>query len=185
MNDEFNAAYWASRPPEVRALKTMESFSSERAQAALVLAQKGIAIDTELEAIGWGNPYDTMRYRQYSGYTWFPGLLSGKFFSPGFIPPEPVQGISIYDPNTPAPGSTKVSTDIADFPPFDPPPPVVVPADLPMVGGRILDTMYDAGPGDSQDVPAGFEWSDSRGKFEKVLIVGFAGMVSRYWKKVD
>jgi len=184
MNDQFNAAYWASRPPEVRALRNIESFSSERAQAALALAEKGIAIDTELEAIGAYQPYETMHYRSYNGYPWFPGLMSGKFFSPGFVPPEPVPGISIYDPKNPAPGSLKVSTDIADFPPFDPPPPVTPPADLPMVGGRILDNMYDAGPGDSQAVPAGFEWSDSRGKFQKVLVIGFAGMVSRYWKKV-
>lgn len=180
----FNEAYWLSRPPEVRALKGMESFSDARSEAARKIAQAGTPVDAELEAIGWGNPYDTMRYRQYYGYTWFPGLMSGKFFSPGFLPPQPVDGISVYDPNTPAPGSVKVSTNIADFPPFDPPPPVTPPPDLPLVGGRQIGDWYYAGPGDSQDIPAGFEAQDERGKFVKVLEIGFANTVNRYWKKV-
>jgi len=181
MNDQFNAAYWASKPPEVRALDRMESFSSERSAKALELAQAGHIIDTEIEAIGFGNPFDTMRYREMYGWKWYPSLIMSHYLPPGTVVPVEVPGYKPYTDAAPE-GAVKVSTNIADYPPYEKPVPVVVP-DLPLVGGLMIADLFLGGPGDSQSIPSGYESTDSRGTFVKVVIANpFGG--ARYWKKV-
>ncbi len=127
---EFNAAYWASRPPAVQALESLERESPARLEAALALAKAGVSVDELIEARGLGNPYDTMRLRQAYGITWqqpFPQP------NPWNLPPgiTGMPGVP-FDPNNPPPGALKTSTKIEDFRPYEPEvkPVVPTPAEL-------------------------------------------------------
>jgi hypothetical protein len=122
--EQFSLAYWASEPPEVRALNGMERLTIERVDAAQQLAAKGFPIDAEIDAYGL-NPWDTMRLREMNGYTWYPSLFQGPVvMAPGLTAP----GAPVYDPLKPPAGSIKVSTKLEDYPPFNPPVVPEVPA---------------------------------------------------------
>jgi hypothetical protein len=101
-------AYWAMQPPEVQALQNEPDPVSRVAQATK-LAEQGFAIDVPIMVWGW-NPLTTMQIRQADGYTWVPsGLQQPIAATPGFQ----VAGFANYDPNSPPPGSIKVTTDFA------------------------------------------------------------------------
>src|ERR1041385_2776639 len=112
-NQTFNEAYWAHQPPEVRALRGvppdvgMETPGGLTDQAK-ALIQKGFIIDVPIMVWGW-DPFKVMSLRIQYGYSSVPDAL----------------GVS----------RIKVSTDPADFPPFDPPAPTPAPLTAP-VGPR-------------------------------------------------
>ena len=101
-------AYWASQPPEVRALRK-EPDEAVRATEAMKLAQQGFAIDVPIMVWGW-NPLMTMQLRQADGYTWVPsGLQDAIPVTPGYQ----MAGYPSYDPLHPPAGSIRVTTDFA------------------------------------------------------------------------
>jgi hypothetical protein len=140
MREEFNAAYWAAKHPDVRALKDMETCSLDRMGEAFDLARAGHILDYEIDAVGQ-DAYQTMWLRLQHGITWtqrFPepcpwNLAPGITGLPG-IP---------FDPNHPPAGAIKTSIDAADYQPFDPPKPP------PMIDGVAAEPWWERplGPG--------------------------------------
>jgi hypothetical protein len=100
-------AYWAEQPPAVQALRGMAP--EDVGQAAMALAKQGYTIDVPIMVWQW-DPLTTMVERQNYGYTWVPsGLGTPVTLPPGLSFP----GLASYDPNSPPPGSIKVTTDFA------------------------------------------------------------------------
>jgi hypothetical protein len=178
----FDAAYWASFPPAVAALQSMQvdveispAPPNGRTQTAINLAKQGFVIDTETMVYGWG-PYLMMSDRQAFGFTWVPSLLQAPpTIAPGVNDP----GVAAYNPNNPPAGSIKVSTNLADYPPYATPAPVPTVTDL--VGAQILAgvNQYFAVYGDTS--PAGTDFTDARGKFQKFASVINEPMGSHVW----
>jgi hypothetical protein len=128
---------------------------------------------------GW-SPFKTMTLRIDYGYTWVPNALQAPVgAAPGLTGP----GITPYDPNNPPGGAIKVSLDLKDYPPFDPPvvvPNVPPPADYVGAQMRLGTNMYYVLPGDH--TPADVEVNDVRGKFVKRLIQTPFGFEAYYEK---
>ncbi len=171
----FNAAYWASKPPEVRALATIYDQDVRTSQAS-TLAMQGFVIDVPIMVWGW-DPYLCMGLRQNFGYTWVPSALQPNVsIAPGLSAP----GTVAYDPKNPPGGSIKVSTNLADYPAFDP-----APAEPPVVtdyvGVQTMGNMYLVVPGDH--TPNGVEVTNDRGTFVKRLVQTPFGFNAYYEKK--
>lgn len=175
--EQFNAAYWESFPPEVKALGGLAPFSDERMERAITLSTKGYSIDGEIQARGM-SPWETMMLRKNYGYTWIPSLLQDPIvIAPGLEVP----GVAPYNPNKPPAGSIRVSASVADYPPFSITPPAIeasVPAkpwfEVPQGAGR-----FSVRPGDNS--PAGTIYAGDEGKFAKVLIASPFGFW-KYWE---
>jgi len=180
---DFNTAYWASKPPDVRALNTMDP-DVPRMDAAYALAIKGFIIDKEID--GWGlDPFIRMSQRIADGYTWVPNALQAPVqVAPGLMVPA-ASGLVQYDPAHPPAGSIKCSLSLADYPPFDPPKPPSPPdpnSILSPVGMQLHDIYYAEQPWDHwlegsvtgvgvpPVVPA-----DPRGTFVKQFVVSLFG----------
>ncbi len=201
---EFNQVYRAAQPPEIRALMDMHNpeevhvvntstttsqpvssgpppTQDEINARAAALAQKGFTIDVPIMVWGW-DPYLVMQLRQQFGYTWVPSALQPNVAVapglPGFgnLPP--------YDPNHPPPGSIKVSLNISDYPPFDPPMPVTPDpaANSDPVGLQTLGTLYLSVRGEAY--PDGAKFTDSRGTFLKHVNINPFGR-SSFWEKIS
>lgn len=178
LQKEFDAAYWASQPPELRA--RLDDDLQRAGLRAVQLAAKGFIVDVPIMVWGW-DPYLTMKLRSDFGYTWVPSALQPP---PGNAPGAPISATGIaYDPLKPPPGSIRVSLDPKDYPPFDPPkPPVVLRVDQSPVGPQNLGTTYYAMIGDPW--PDGKEWdTDPRGKFKKHVVNTPFGLQG-WWEKV-
>jgi hypothetical protein len=180
MREQFNVAYWESKPPEVKTLKPMEHITIERVDAAQALATKGFIIDAMIDAYGL-SPWDVMKTREVNGYTWYPSLLQPPvIIAPGIIAP----GMPVYDPDNPPAGSIKVSTKLEDYPPFNPP---IVP-EVPVVAQGVpwFERVLGYGkcavmPGDL--TPSGTVYTDAAGaKWTKILIYGPFGAWA-WWEK--
>jgi len=89
-----------------------------------------------------------------------------------------------YDPSHPPVGSIRVSTNIADYPPFDPPtpPPQQQSANADPVGIQSLGTLYLSVPG--ENFPDGAKFTDSRGTFLKHVTFTPFGRTN-YWEKIS
>jgi len=174
----FDQAYWASQPPEIQALPGIAD-PGQRAAKAAQLATNGFTIDVPIMVWGW-DPYLAMQLRQQFGFTWVPSALQPPVtIAPGLAQP----GVVAYDPSNPPPGSIKVSTNIADYPPFVPPPQPApqTPASNDPVGMQSIGNIYLSVPGETyQD---GAEFTDSRGTFQKHIVVTPFGR-SSYWEKI-
>lgn len=174
---QFDQAYWASQPPEIQALQTIDP--AQRATQAATLATNGFIIDVQIMVWGW-DPYLVMSMRAQYGYTWVPSALQPPIsIAPGLTEP----GVVPYNPADPPPGSIKVSTNIADYPPYAPPtpPPSTSPTPAPSdpVGVQTIGNIYTSVPGDNY--PNGATYTDPRGTFQKQVIVTPFGRVS-YWE---
>jgi hypothetical protein len=127
-NSIFDAAYWNAQPPPVEALQNIAG-ETQRQAAAQALAQNGQIIDLAIMVWGW-EPWKVMTLRQSYGYTWVPNIVQPNVTAaPGVTGPNIVP----YNPADPPPGSIKVSTNLADYPPYTPPaqppaPPATLPA---------------------------------------------------------
>jgi len=179
---EFDKAYWASQPPELQALPAISDYDQRIARAA-TLAAGGFTVDVPIMVYGW-DPYLVMKTRQDSGFTWVPSALQPNIsVAPGVTQPNAVS----YNPNNPPPGSIKVSTNIADYPPFQPPAATATPqqqtaANGDPVGVQSLGTLYLSVPGDNY--PDGAKFTDSRGAFLKHVTFTPFGRTN-YWEKIS
>jgi len=174
----FDQAYWVSQPPEIQALETIDP--SQRAAQAAELAASGFIIDVPIMVWGW-DPYLVMTMRAQYGFTWVPSALQPPVtIAPGLSE----TGVAPYNPSDPPPGSIKVSTNIADYPPFAVPPPPATPTPAPSdpVGVQTIGNIYTPVPGDNY--PNGATFTDSRGTFQKVVILTPFGRVS-YWELIS
>ncbi len=156
----FNKTYWAAQPLPVRQLQNLAD--DKRLATATTLAQNGYRIDVMIHIWGW-SPFKMMLMRVNYGYTWVPSALQANIsIAPGLGAP----GATPYDPNNPPAGSIKVSLDLDDYPPFDPPAPVVTPG-TPSggVGALNFGNIYFIIPGDT--VADGVIVEEARGKFKK------------------
>ncbi len=175
-NAAFDQAYWASQPPEVQAIESMASPEA----TALSLAAKGFVIDVPIMIWKW-DPWKVMRLRQQYGYTWVPSALQPPIQeAPGINEP----GLTPYDPNNPPAGSIKVSTNLADYPPFNPPAPAPPsPQTTDYVGSLDFGNTYFALPGDP--TPDGVIVTDVRGSFLKhrqVVQTPFGPMINGWYE---
>lgn len=171
---ELNAAYWANKPPPVRALNLMDP-DTPRMDAAYDLVMKGYNIFAEVDADGW-DAWTVMSNLSRYGYTWYPNMVQVDRqtkieIAPGIMVPT----IANYDPLHPPPGSIKISLDLSDYPPFDPPkppPPTDAHTLMSPVGQQLHDIYYAEQPWDKTVEGAvtgeGGVPADSRGKFKKV-----------------
>ena len=175
---QFDQAYWASQPPEVQSLQQIGDQNQRAAQAAR-LATNGFIIDVPIMVWGW-DAFLMMTLRQQFGYTWVPSALQ----PPVTIAPGTSQtGATAYDPLHAPPGSIKVSTNMADYPPFIaplPPAPSTPPGDP--VGPQSIDTIYLSVAGDNY--PNGAMFTDTRGTFQKYVVVTPFGR-NAYWEKIQ
>lgn len=176
----FDNAYWAAQPPDVQALQTISDLTQRSARGA-VLAAQGYTIDVPIMVWGW-DPYLVMTMRANYGYTWVPStLMPAVTIAPGVSAP----GAVLYDPLHPPAGSIKVSTNIADYPPYNPPPPVAPPSQAATndpVGLQSLGTLYLSVPG--EQYPDGAAFTDARGTFVKHIVLTPFGPTN-YWEKVS
>lgn len=163
----FDPVYWLSKPPEVRKLEINTTPDNDvRKARAIELALRGFQIDVPIMVWGW-DPWKVMHLRQEFGYTWVPNALQAPVgAAPGLTGP----GITPYDPNNPPGGAIRVSTSIADYPPFDPPvaAPSMPQAFVP-VGTQSLGNLYYSTKGDTH--LDGEKYSDTRGTFIKHIYV--------------
>jgi len=176
---QFDQAYWASQPPEVQALQGIADQGQRTTQAAQ-LAASGFTIDVPIMVWGW-DPYLVMTMRAQMGYTWVPSALQPPItIAPGLSQP----GVVPYNPADPPPGSIKVSTNIADYPPFSPTPQPTpqTPAPSDPVGVQTIGNIYTSVPGDTY--PNGATFTDTRGTFQKVIIVTPFGRTA-YWQMIS
>lgn len=144
----FDAAYWASQPPQVAALNTLpvdcqNPTPTGRTNTAMALATQGFTIDGQIMLWGW-DPYLVMSMRQMYGYPWVPSVLMPPItLAPGITQP----GSTPYNPANPPKGAIMVSTNPANYPPFVTTPPVT-PASEPtsLVGASEGAGYYQAYP---------------------------------------
>ena len=187
----FGRAYVLSKDPRIQALfvgdlgqiaigsdgsstPTTGLSGATRYQMAYNLAQQGLIIDDDVDAMG-ADPYITMFIRQQYGYAWVPSMLQAN-----------VEGVTTGP--TP-PGSITVSTNIAEFPPFVPVPPVPPPSNGPLVGafaaGRlwfateVAIQMYNAGT-----LKVGGQTSQGGHTYTFQVTIALMGPQC-YWKLVD
>jgi hypothetical protein len=175
---QFDQAYWASQSPEVQALQSITDQEARATQAAQ-LASNGFTIDVPIMVWGW-DPFLVMTIRAQMGYMWVPSALQPPVsIAPGDTEP----GVVPYNPADPPPGSIKVSTNIADYPPFTPPTPPApqLPTGGDPVGLQSVGDIYLSVPGDIY--PNGATYTDARGTFEKHVVATPFGR-SSYWEKI-
>lgn len=164
MNQEsFDKLWWAAQPPRVRGLKDLPVDTS-RTALALELAQQGFTIFIPVCVYGW-SPYGVMSCYAANGFKWVPALLQT-----GFTVAQNPIGPDEISQNAPIPkGAIKISLDATDYPPFDPPVPVVPTKPLGNpVGFALYLNIWAGSPGDNlADWPENSSYEDSRGKFIK------------------
>ncbi|HLH00949.1 MAG TPA: hypothetical protein VKX49_31885 [Bryobacteraceae bacterium] len=185
---QFDQAYRAAQPPEVRALMDMPADSAEAISARVTrgaaLAAKGYTIDAPIMIYAW-DAYLAMTERQNAGMAWVPSALQPGLGMPGgySMPGLDTPGLQPY-PTTPPPGSIKVSTNTSDYPPFDPPTsPAPVPAgNSDPVGPQSLGTLYLSTPA-GNSYPDGAMYTEARGTFIKHITITPFGRTN-YWEKV-
>jgi hypothetical protein len=186
---QFDQAYLAAQPPEIRALMAMPTDSDAAIQARVTrgaaLATKGYGIDAPIMIYGW-DAFNAMTERANMGLTWVPSALQpglgmpGQYSEPGLNTP----GTLGPYPATPPPGSIKVSTTLADYPPFDPPaPPTPAPAtNSDPVGPQSVGKFYYCTPA-GLSYPDGATYTEARGTFLKHVTITPFGRMS-YWEKI-
>lgn len=143
----LEAAYWASKPPEVAALRELAPGSPAREVEARRLALAGNIIDVPIDVWGWV-VFMTMTLREQFGYTWVPSALQPALVN---TPGNNLPGQSPYDPANPPEGSIKVSVDLKDYPAYKVPQPSEVPSLKPIIGANTFDNVYTYGPGAVDD----------------------------------
>jgi hypothetical protein len=107
---EFDAAYWAHQPPNVRTLQTTKDYTQRRLAAA-VFAEQGLLIDGAIMVSGW-EPGKTMAARIQYGYKTVPAVgYPNVTVAPGVTQP----GAGTGSGND---GQILVSLNYADYPPY-------------------------------------------------------------------
>ena len=139
----FDAAYNAWLPPAVAALSTMDPSQGARQAQAATLAAQGYFIDVPINVWGW-DPYLTMLQRQIDGYATYPDALDAQ--------------------------TKKVSTNPADYPPYQAPAP---PSGTVLVGAQIpfMPYFYPTAACVALNLPAGFTTEENGHTYVLQLIV--------------
>ena len=101
-SESFDDAYWASQPPAVQQLRSIQD-PNERTEVATQLANQGYSIDVPIMVWGW-DPQLTTNLRESMGYTWVPSALQ----NPVAVAPGLTVAGKSYDPNNPPAGSIMV-----------------------------------------------------------------------------
>lgn len=125
-----NEIYQASKPPAVRALYALPS-GEARDTLAHQLAAQGYLLDVPIDVWNW-DAVTTMGVRQQLGFKWVPSALQAPLDGAIGSGPVPL-------------GAIRVSTNAADYPPFDPP--VVPVVHTNVVGYNVFGNVYTYGPG--------------------------------------
>jgi len=175
---QFDQAYWASQPPEIRALPGIADEQQRTARAA-DLAGKGFVIDVPIMVWNW-DAYLAMKLRSDFGFTWVPSALQPQVtVAPGLSVP----GLMSYDPAHPPAGSIKVSLNPADYPPFPAPaqPAGQTPSGDDPVGLQSVGDLYLSVAG--ENYPDGAKFTDTRGTFLKHVTLTPFGRIN-YWEKI-
>lgn len=143
----FNPAYYASKPPAFQPLyggrpgcPVTTSLTQDQTWALVgQLIAQGFTIDEEIDAEAM-DPYTTMFMRELYGNTWEPAGLGATQVT-DISQPGAVVTPGMYSGPVPA-GQIKVSTLLADYPPYPvpvgPPPPPPTPQAANPVGIRII-----------------------------------------------
>lgn len=148
----FVQAYWLAQPAPVRAFQKMQNtnpdgtISDARGILALQLNSHGYDIDFPIMVWDW-NPYYIMLIRENEGVL-HPQYLNGK--------------------------AIKVSSDIKDYPPLDPPPAPTPSSGVKLVGNWAFNDIYystEAG----KAIADGGEISEDGGKYRKMISQGLMG----------
>jgi len=174
----FLKAYIASKPPAIRALWDAVDDAARQTLAGQLRSQ-GYILDLQIDAWGW-DPWTIMIVRLADGITWVYPMGQGPF--------TPVAGAQS---GPPPPGTIKVSTDLAEYPPFDKAPSVAVPIIFQPTNpiGRLelaygqpqgIGDIYATVLGDATRL--GGIYSDARGTFVKEALAEMIGVVV-VWKK--
>ena len=137
----FNTAYYTSKPPAFQPLyggrpgcPVTSGLTQDQAWALVgQLIAQGWTIDEEIDAEGM-DPYTTMFMRELYGNTWEPAGL-GAVQVTDISQPGAVVTPGMYNGPVPA-GQIKVSTMIADYPPY-PVPTTPVPPPTPQASNPI------------------------------------------------
>ncbi len=128
IQQDFDNAYWLHQPIPVRAMRrnvpgTEAPTDAAQLQLAQNLMGQGYLIDGPIMLWGWG-PYQVMLLRRLYGFSSVPALN------------EDPTGVKTGE------GSIRVSTNISDYPPLDPPP---VPAEHPALNGIYVGSTWGNG----------------------------------------
>ncbi len=119
----------------------------QRATTAAQLATQGFTIDVPIMVWGW-DAYLMMTMRAQFGYTWVPSALQPPVtIAPGDTQPGADSLRSVES----AAGSIKVSTNIQDYPPYNPAPQPTpqTPASDDPVGLQSIGNIYLSVPGET------------------------------------
>lgn len=178
---EFDAAYWKSRPLEIQKAhaEKVEHNDLDQTVTYTALAIAGFIIDKPIMIDNMG-PYNIMLLRLAYGFTWVPSALMPNIqIAPGL---GGLPGSALYDPSKPPPGSILVSLDLKDYPPVNAPEPNHPSVSTALVGVQSFGNIYLAIPGDTS--PGGTVFEDSRGKFIKHTTIQLGGTFTYYWELI-
>ena len=190
LQTQFDQAYLAAQPPEIQALMSMDASSTDaistRVTQGASLAAKGFLIDVPIMIYAW-DAYLCMTERQDLGMTWVPSALMPGLGAPnGYTMPgiSPQPGQIAYDPANPPPGAITVSTNPADYLPFDPPaPPPPTPVNTDPVGAQSVGNLY-LSTALGNTYPDGAVYTEARGTFLKHVVITPFGRTN-YWEKTS
>jgi hypothetical protein len=147
-------------------LDSIEAITNKESVAA-TLASQGYTIDVPIQVFGWG-AFNAMSQRLSAGMTWVPSALQQPLGAPGGVALPGITtfpGQTVYDPANPPAGAIRVSTNVADYPPFDKPVDPAVQSVVNPIGPKIVGNLYLTVVGDQRPDAATYE--DARGKFVK------------------
>jgi hypothetical protein len=190
----FDSAYFASKPPQQRALYAGRAGNAgvaltpeEVVSLAQELMEQGLVIDPYIDGMS-GDPWVIMSWRIASGFKWWPSAMNNQQIYTSITPgTEPNPPYSPYDPDHPPAGSIKSSVDLADYPPYPEPPGPPAPDPTILVGALIFGTLYNLTKAASDTYAAGKlpHKCSQNGHGYQLVVNQFAVGQQVYWNQVS
>lgn len=143
--EAFDAAYFAWLDPRALAVTKLNDASMSiqaRLNNCTPLLMDGLILDPVI-FMECDDPYESMIVREAEGFVWYPGL--GQAF--------PSDRTAMWSGPVP-PGAIRISSKIADYPPFAPDPPPI-PFDPNLIGPDLSFQMPYAGVGSDGQIYQG------------------------------